>query len=59
MPIATPTPADALARTRAGALLLDIRADHERASGMADGAVGVVREVLEREPASHITGQDR
>ena len=59
MPIATPTPADALARTRAGALLLDIRADHERALGMADGAIGVVREVLEREPASHITGQDR
>ena len=46
MPIATPTPADALARTRAGALLLDIRADHERALGMADGAIGVVREVL-------------
>ena len=55
MPIATPTPADALARMRAGALLLDIRADHERALGMADGAGQVGHELRGFAPLSLIT----
>jgi molybdopterin/thiamine biosynthesis adenylyltransferase len=41
---------EAHARTRAGALLVDVRAEHERALGMADGAQGIVRETLEADP---------
>ncbi|QWT21476.1 molybdopterin-synthase adenylyltransferase MoeB [Bacillus sp. NP157] len=41
------TPADALARQRAGALLLDVREDNERAGGMAAGATGLSRGFLE------------
>ena len=54
MPVPTHTAADAHARQRAGALLIDIRAEHERALGMAEGARGVARELLEREPARHV-----
>jgi molybdopterin/thiamine biosynthesis adenylyltransferase/rhodanese-related sulfurtransferase len=49
--IAEITPADALRRLRAGAVLVDVRAGHERALGMARGALGVVREELEAQPA--------
>ena len=47
-------PAEALERLQAGALLIDVRAEHERALGMATGARGVVREQLERDPAASI-----
>ncbi|HET6545336.1 MAG TPA: molybdopterin-synthase adenylyltransferase MoeB [Rhodanobacteraceae bacterium] len=40
-------PVEALARQRAGALLLDVREDGERAAGMPDGAVGLARGFLE------------
>jgi molybdopterin/thiamine biosynthesis adenylyltransferase/rhodanese-related sulfurtransferase len=46
--------AAALARMREGARLIDIRAAHERALGMADGAQGVSRETLEADPAAHL-----
>ena len=42
--------ATAHARQRAGALLVDVRAAHERALGMAEGALGAAREALEAEP---------
>ncbi len=48
------SPVEALARLRAGALLIDVRAEHERALGMADGALGVLREQLEATPADAI-----
>lgn len=44
-------PAEALARTRAGARLIDVREEVERAAGMAEGALGVSRAVLEADPA--------
>lgn len=48
------SPADAHIRQCAGALLIDIRAAHERALGMALDAYGVAREVLERDPRAHL-----
>lgn len=48
------SPAEALARLRAGAVLIDVRAEHERALGMAEGACGIVREALEADPAAHL-----
>jgi molybdopterin/thiamine biosynthesis adenylyltransferase/rhodanese-related sulfurtransferase len=47
-------PAAAHARQRAGALLVDVRAAHERALGMADGALGAAREALEAEPEAFL-----
>lgn len=52
------TPHDAYHRQLTGAILIDVRADHERALGMAEGAVGVVREALLRAPAAHIAHLD-
>ncbi|MGB0133349.1 molybdopterin-synthase adenylyltransferase MoeB [Dokdonella sp.] len=40
-------PADALRRMRAGATLLDVRDDDERASGMPERAIGISRASLE------------
>ena len=44
----------AYARQRAGALLVDVRAAHERALGMAEGALGAAREALEAEPGAFL-----
>ena len=52
------TPAEALDRLRAGAVLVDVRADHERALGMADGARGIERAQLEAAPESHLPDLD-
>ena len=52
------TPHEAHRRQQAGALLIDVRADHERALGMAEGAVGVVRDALLRAPAAQIANLD-
>ncbi len=43
---------------RAGALLVDVRGDHERALGMADGAQGVERAVLESSPGKLLPDLD-
>jgi len=48
------TPVQALARLRAGAVLVDVRAGHERALGMADGALGIAREDLESGPERYL-----
>jgi molybdopterin/thiamine biosynthesis adenylyltransferase len=45
-PIAEIAPIEALRRQRAGALLIDVREDHERAAGTPAGAVGVPRAAL-------------
>ncbi|SFK92070.1 Molybdopterin or thiamine biosynthesis adenylyltransferase [Lysobacter sp. cf310] len=46
------TPAEALRRQRAGAVLIDVREAHERAAGRAERALGVARTELETDPAS-------
>jgi sulfur-carrier protein adenylyltransferase/sulfurtransferase len=44
------SPEQAYERQRAGALLVDVREDGERAAGMAEGAIGVSRARLEADP---------
>lgn len=52
------TPAEAQARQRAGAVLIDVREDHERALGMAEGALGVARATLEAHPGETLPDRD-
>ena len=52
------SPNDAHARQRAGALLVDVRAAHERALGMADHALGIVREDLQVDSATYLPDLD-
>ncbi|HWS76902.1 MAG TPA: rhodanese-like domain-containing protein, partial [Thermomonas sp.] len=58
MPIRSLSPSEAHARQRAGARLIDIRGEGERALGMADAAHGLAREVLEAEPERHLPDRD-
>ncbi len=51
-------PLEALARLQAGALLIDVRGDHERALGMAEGARGIERTQLESNPQTHLPDRD-
>ncbi len=44
------SPAEALRRQRSGAVLIDVREAHERASGQAEGALGIARAALEADP---------
>jgi molybdopterin/thiamine biosynthesis adenylyltransferase/rhodanese-related sulfurtransferase len=48
------TPAEALQHLRNGAVLIDVRADHERALGMAEGARGIERTKLEAAAHMHL-----
>ncbi|MBB5876235.1 molybdopterin-synthase adenylyltransferase MoeB [Xanthomonas sp. 3498] len=48
------TPAQAQARQAQGARLIDIREEHERATGMAEGAQGVARAQLQADPAAYL-----
>ena len=57
-PVPELDPVAAQARQRAGALLVDVRAAHERALGMAEGALGATREALEAEPAAFLPPVD-
>jgi molybdopterin/thiamine biosynthesis adenylyltransferase/rhodanese-related sulfurtransferase len=59
MPIRLITPSQAAARIRVGALLVDVRAEHERALGMAAGALGITRETLEADPRQHLPDPER
>ena len=52
------SPAEALDRLRAGAMLVDVRAEHERALGMAEGARGVERSHLETAPELLLPDRD-
>ena len=52
------TPTQALARLRAGARLVDVREAHERALGMAEGAIGVDRNALAEHPRGHLPDTD-
>ncbi|HSD16584.1 MAG TPA: molybdopterin-synthase adenylyltransferase MoeB [Thermomonas sp.] len=58
MPIRHLSPNQAHARQRAGALLVDVRAAHERALGMAAEALGIAREDLQADPAATLPGID-
>jgi molybdopterin/thiamine biosynthesis adenylyltransferase/rhodanese-related sulfurtransferase len=48
------TPVEASQRLRNGAVLIDVRADHERALGMAEGARGIERALLEAAAHMHL-----
>src|SRR5690606_2917570 len=52
------TPRDASYRLAQGAVLVDVRDDHERELGMAQGALGVARAELEAAPHQYLPGQD-
>jgi molybdopterin/thiamine biosynthesis adenylyltransferase len=52
------SPAEALDRVRAGAVLVDVRDAHERELGMAQGASGIAMKDLERDPAAYLPGID-
>lgn len=52
------SPADALARQRAGVRLIDVREAHERAAGMAEGALGVAMGALIADPAAYLPDAD-
>ena len=47
-------PAEAQARQRAGAVLIDVREAYERAAGMAEGASGVAMGELVHAPQTHL-----
>lgn len=53
------TPGQARARIASGALLIDVREAHERASGMAEGALGIAKGDLLAAPATHLPATDR
>ena len=53
------TPEQARARIVHGALLIDVREAHERATGMAEGALGIARGDLQAEPSTHLPVTDR
>ena len=48
------SPEQARQRHTQGALLIDIREAHERATGMAEGALGIAKAELESDPAGHL-----
>lgn len=52
------TPAEALRRQRAGAVLVDVRESHERATGFAEGAHGIARAELEADPRAALPDRD-
>ena len=52
------SPEEALARLRAGAVLVDVREPHERALGMAEGALGVARGDLVAAPGACLPDRD-
>jgi len=58
MPIRSLSPSEAHARQQAGARLVDVRGDGERVLGMAEGAQGIPREMLEAGPQQHLPDPD-
>ncbi len=58
MDIETITPAEARRRQLAGIVLVDVREAHERALGMAEGAVGIARAELESDPRATLPERD-
>ena len=58
MTIRSLSPSEAHARRQAGARLIDVRGDGERALGMAEGAEGIARDRLEADPQRHFPEPD-
>ncbi|MDR6840655.1 molybdopterin-synthase adenylyltransferase MoeB [Pseudoxanthomonas sacheonensis] len=54
MPISEITPAQARQRQAHGAVLIDVREAHERASGQAEGSLGIAKAELEADPGLHL-----
>ncbi|MCL7714017.1 molybdopterin-synthase adenylyltransferase MoeB [Stenotrophomonas mori] len=52
------TPEQARIQQRTGAVLIDVRQAHERAGGMAEGALGVEKEGLLADPAAWLPATD-
>ncbi len=59
MSILETSPEQAWQRHAQGAFLIDIRESHERATGMAEGALGIAKSDLEAAPATHLPSPDR
>lgn len=58
MSISEITPRQARERQARGAVLIDVREAHERASGQAEGSLGIARAELEAEPQTHLPQVD-
>lgn len=58
MPIQEISPGQARERQARGAVLIDVREAHERASGQAEGSLGIARAQLEQEPGLHLPRRD-
>jgi molybdopterin/thiamine biosynthesis adenylyltransferase/rhodanese-related sulfurtransferase len=56
--IAEISPATAHERQRAGAVLVDVREAFERATGQAEGALGIAKSTLEAEPQAVLPNRD-
>jgi molybdopterin/thiamine biosynthesis adenylyltransferase/rhodanese-related sulfurtransferase len=54
MGISEITPRQARELQQQGAILVDVREDHERAGGQAEGALGIAKAALEADPAAHL-----
>jgi molybdopterin/thiamine biosynthesis adenylyltransferase len=52
------SPAEALHRVRDGAILIDVRESHERATGFAEGALGIARAELEADPQATLPDRE-
>ncbi|KRG44694.1 molybdopterin biosynthesis protein MoeB [Stenotrophomonas pictorum JCM 9942] len=59
MSICEISPEQARTRQTAGALLIDLRQAHERAGGMAEGALGIAKDELLAAPSLHLPSRDR
>ncbi|MFL9582144.1 molybdopterin-synthase adenylyltransferase MoeB [Stenotrophomonas sp. AB1(2024)] len=53
------TPDQARKRLTLDALLIDVREAHERATGMAEGALGIAKGELQANPTAHLPARDR
>ncbi|HEX2083704.1 MAG TPA: molybdopterin-synthase adenylyltransferase MoeB [Xanthomonadaceae bacterium] len=53
------TPRQAQQLVQGGAALVDVREEHEYATGMAQGAIGIPRAELERDPSRHFADRSR
>lgn len=51
-------PCDVAALLAQGGVFIDVREEHERASGQAEGARGIAKATLERDPAAHLPDRD-
>lgn len=55
MPVRTLTPEEARVRQQAGAMLVDVRGEEERARGMAEGAEAITMDALLEDAGAHLS----